>query len=86
MKFDSCGEKKSFASAEAQTHSLLIMLQSKESQKQNLILEKLKLRQPTGQRQSNVRTQQKKLSGRSYSYIYYEESLVCIIKFEFKII
>ena len=34
-----------------------------------------KLRQPTGQRQSNVRTQQKKLIG-PIVFLYYEESLV----------
>ena len=35
-----------------------------------------KLRQPTGQRQSNVRRQQKNQSDQSYSYMYYEKSLV----------
>ena len=36
---------------------------------------KAKLRQPTGQRQSNVRTQQKKIIG-PILFLYYEESLV----------
>ena len=42
-----------------------------------------KLRQQTGQ--SNVRTFTKTILIRSILVLYYEESLVCIIKFEFKL-
>ena len=42
-----------------------------------------KLRQPTGQRLSNVRTKQTKISIGPILFLYYEESLVSIIKFEF---
>ena len=37
---------------------------------------KAKLRQPTGQRQNNVRTQPNKISIGPILFVYYEESLV----------
>ena len=44
-----------------------------------------KLRQATGQKLSNIRTQQK-ISIRPILFFYYEESLETIIKIEFKTI
>ena len=50
-----------------------------------LLTVSVQLRHPTGQRLSNVRTQQKKSIG-PILFLYYEESQVHIIKFDLKTI